>query len=82
MKATKREEGRMRTVDELIEEVEENVEFYYEDIEVDVDDIPRLAVEDVLYGISLPETAITQYWDKLIMAAVSKYEMLSDTDRF
>lgn len=72
----------MRTVDELIEEVEENVEFYYEDVEVDVDDIPRLAVQDVLYGISLPDTAINQYWDKLISAAVNKYEMLADTDRF
>lgn len=72
----------MRTVDELIEEVEENVEFYYEDIEVEVDDIPRLAVQDVLYGISLPDTAINQYWDKLIRAAVSKYEMLSEYERF
>jgi len=72
----------MRTVDELIEEVEENVEMLYDDVEIDVDDIPRLAVEDVLYGITLPDTAIIQYWDKLIRAAVSKYEMLSETDRF
>jgi len=72
----------MRTVDELIEEVEQNVEFYYDDVEIDTEDIPRLAVEDVLYGISLPDTAINQYWDKLIRAAVDKYEMLSETDRF
>lgn len=72
----------MRTVDELIEEVEQNVEFYYDDVEIEVEDIPRLAVEDVLYGISLPDTAINQYWDKLIRAAVEKYEMLSEGDRF
>lgn len=74
--------GAMRTVDELIEEVEENVEFYYDDVEVEPEDIPRLAVEDVLYGISLPDTAITQYWNKLIRAAVSKYEQLAEFDRF
>lgn len=72
----------MRTIDELIEEVEENVEFYYEDIQVEPEDIPRLAVEDVLYSITLPDTAINQYWGKLIRAAVSKYEMLSEMDRF
>lgn len=74
--------GAMRTVDELIEEVEQNVEFYYDDVEVELDDIPRLAVQDVLYGITLPDTAINQYWDKLIRAAVSKYEILSEGDRF
>lgn len=72
----------MRTVDELIIEVEENVEFYYDDVEVETDDIPRLSVEDVLYGISLPDTAIIQYWDKLIKAAVYKYEQLAESDRF
>lgn len=72
----------MRTYDALVEEVEENVELLYDDIEVDVDDIPRLAVQDVLYGISLPDTAINQYWDKLIRAAVNKYELLSETERF
>lgn len=82
MKGVKREQGRLRTVDELIEEVEDNVEFYYDDVEVDVEDIPRLAVEDVLYSITLPDTAITQYWDKLIGAAVNKYKMLSEMDRF
>lgn len=72
----------MRTLDALVEEVEQNVEFYYDDVEVDVDDIPRLAVEDVLYGITLPETAINQYWNKLIFAAVEKYKILSESDRF
>lgn len=72
----------MRTYDALVEEVEENVELLYDDIEVDVEDIPRLAVQDVLYGISLPDTAINQYWDKLIRAAVNKYELLSETERF
>lgn len=72
----------MRTLDALVEEVEQNVEFYYDDVEVDVDDIPRLAVEDVLYGITLPETAINQYWDKLIFAAVEKYKVLSEYERF
>lgn len=72
----------MRTIDELIEEVEQNVEFYNDDIEVDPEDIPRLAVEDVLYGISLPDTAINQYWNKLIRAAVEKYNMLSEYERF
>lgn len=72
----------MRTFDALVEEVEENVELLYDDVEVDVEDIPRLAVQDVLYGITLPDTAINQYWDKLIRAAVSKYEMLSEMDRF
>lgn len=72
----------MRTYDALVEEVEENVEILYSDVEVDVDDIPRLAVQDVLYGITLPDTAINQYWDKLIRAAVNKYELLSETERF
>ena len=72
----------MRTFDALVEEVEQNVEFYYEDVEVDTHDIPRLAVEDVLYGITLPDTAINRYWDRLIQAAVSKYEILSEGDRF
>ena len=74
--------NRMRTVDELIEEVEQNVEFYHEDIEVEPSDIPRLAVQDVLYGISLPETAITQYWDKLIEAAVERYQTLVEHEEF
>lgn len=68
----------MRTVDALIEEVEQNVELYYDDQEVDPELIPRLSVEDVLYGISLPETAINQYWDKLIRTAVEKYETLTE----
>lgn len=72
----------MRTVDELIQEVEESVEFYYEDLQVEPEDIPRLAVQDVLYGISLPDTAINQYWDKLMVAATDKYEILSDYERF
>lgn len=72
----------MRTVDALIEEVEQNVELYYGDEEVDQRDIPRLSVEDVLYGISLPETAITQYWDKLIRVALEKYQTLVDHEGF
>ena len=72
----------MRTVDALIEEVEQNVELYYDDEEVDQRDIPRLSVEDVLYGISLPETAINQYWDKLINAAVEKYKTLTEQREF
>ncbi len=72
----------MRTVDELIEEVEDNVELMYDDVEIDVEDIPRLAVEDVLYGITLPDTAIIQYWDKLIRTAVDKYELISEFERF
>ena len=72
----------MRTVDALIEEVEQNVELYYDDEEVDQRDIPRLSVEDVLYGISLPETAINQYWDKLIRVAVDKYRALTEHDEF
>ena len=68
----------MRTVDALIEEVEQNVELYYDDGEVDRRDIPRLSVEDVLYGISLPETAINQYWNRLIKVAVEKYETLTE----
>lgn len=72
----------MRTYDELVIEVEENVEQLYEDLVVEPDDIPRLAVQDVLYGISLPDTAINQYWDKLISAAVNKFEQLTEFDRF
>ena len=72
----------MRTVDALIEEVEQNVELYYDDEEVDQRDIPRLSIEDVLYGISLPETAINQYWDKLIRVAVDKYRALTEHDEF
>lgn len=72
----------MRTVDALIEEVEQNVELYYDDGEVDQRDIPRLSVEDVLYGISLPETAINQYWGKLINAAVEKYKTLTEHREF
>ncbi len=72
----------MRTVDALIEEVEQNVELYYDDEEVDRNDIPRLSVEDVLYGISLPETAITQYWNKLINAAVEKYKTLEEHEGY
>lgn len=72
----------MRTVDALIEEVEQNVELYYDDQEVDRDIIPRLSVEDVLYGISLPETAITQYWGKLIRAAVEKYQTLTEHEQW
>ena len=68
----------MRTVDALIEEVEQNVELYYDDDEVDRRDIPRLSVEDVLYGVSLPETAIDKYWDKLIRVAVDKYRALTE----
>ena len=68
----------MRTVDALIEEVEQNVELYYDDDEVDRRDIPRLSVEDVLYGVSLPETAINKYWDKLIRVAVDKYRALTE----
>jgi len=71
-----------RTYDELVIEVEENVEALYEDLVVEPDDIPRLAVEDVLYGISLPDTAINQYWDKLIRAAVNKFEQLTEFERF
>lgn len=72
----------MRTVDELIEEVEQNVEFLYEDKEVTPSDIPRFAVEDVLYGITLPDTAINQYWNKLITAAVEKYKTLIEHEEF
>lgn len=72
----------MRTFDELVVEVEENVERYYEDLNVEPEDIARLSVEDVLYGISLPDTAINQYWDKLIRAAVNKFEQLTEFDRF
>lgn len=72
----------MRTVDALIEEVEQNVELYYGDEEVDQRDIPRLSVEDVLYGISLPETAITQYWGKLIRVAVEKYQTLTEHEQW
>lgn len=72
----------MRTFDELVIEVEENVEMYYEDLNVEPDDIARLSVEDVLYGISLPDTAINRYWDRLINAAVQKYEQLTEFDRF
>ena len=72
----------MRTVDALIEEVEQNVELYYDDQEVDPMDIPRLSVEDVLYGISLPETAITQYWNRLINVAVEKYKTLVEHEEF
>lgn len=72
----------MRTVDALIEEVEQNVELYYDEEEVDRRDIPRLSVEDVLYGISLPETAIDRYWDKLIKAAVEKYRALTEHEEF
>ena len=72
----------MRTVDALIEEVEQNVELYYDDEEVDQRDIPRLSVEDVLYGISLPETAITQYWNMLINVAVEKYKTLVEHEEF
>ena len=72
----------MRTVDALIEEVEQNVELYYDDEEVDQMDIPRLSVEDVLYGISLPETAITQYWNRLINVAVEKYKTLVEHEEF
>lgn len=72
----------MRTVDALIEEVEQGVELYYDDKEVDPMDIPRLSVEDVLYGISLPETAITQYWNRLINVAVEKYKTLVEHEEF
>lgn len=72
----------MRTVDALIEEVEQNVELYYDDQEVDREIIPRISVEDVLYGISLPETAINQYWDRLINAAVEKYKTLVEHEEF
>ena len=72
----------MRTVDALIEEVEQGVELYYDDEDVDPMDIPRLSVEDVLYGISLPETAITQYWDRLINVAVEKYKTLVEHEEF
>lgn len=72
----------MRTVDALIEEVEQNVELYYDDVEVERQDIPRLSVEDVLYGISLPETAIVQYWDKLIYVAVEKYKTLVEHEGY
>ena len=72
----------MRTVDALIEEVEQGVELYYDDEEVDPMDIPRLSVEDVLYGISLPETAITQYWNRLINVAVEKYKTLVEHEEF
>lgn len=72
----------MRTFDELVIEVEENVEMYYEDLVVEPDDIPTLAVQDVLYGISLPDTAINQYWDRLIDTAVQKFEQLTEFDRF
>lgn len=72
----------MRTVDALIDEVERNVELYYDDVEVDHRDVPRLSVEDVLYGISLPETAINQYWDKLINVAVERYKTLAKHREF
>lgn len=72
----------MRTVDELIEEVEQNVEFLYEEEEVTPSDVPRLAVEDVLYGITLPDTAINKYWNKLITAAVEKYKTLVKHEEF
>ena len=72
----------MRTVDALIEEVEQGVELYYDDKEVDPMDIPRLSVEDVLYGIRLPETAITQYWNRLINVAVEKYKTLVEHEEF
>jgi hypothetical protein len=72
----------MRTFDELVIEVEENVEMYYEDLNVEPDDIARLSVQDVLYGISLPDTAINQYWDRLVDAAVQKFEQLTEFDRF
>ena len=75
-------EAKMRTVDALIEEVEQNVELYYDDQEVDPMDIPRLSVEDVLYGISLPETAITRYWNRLINVAVEKYKTLVEHEEF
>ena len=72
----------MGTYEELIVEVEENVEAFYQDLSIEPEDITRLAVQDVLYGISLPETAIEQYWDKLISAAVVKFEQLTEFDRF
>lgn len=72
----------MRTVDALIEEVEQNVEFLYEEEEITPSDIPRLAVEDVLYGITLPDTAINQYWNKLITAATEKYKTLVEHEEF
>ena len=72
----------MNTYEELIIEVEENVEAFYQDLNIEPEDIPRLAVEDVLYGIALPETAVNQYWDKLTGAAVQKYEQLSEFGRF
>lgn len=72
----------MRTSEELIEEVEQNVERYYEDLQVEPEDIARLSVEDVLYGISLPDAAINQYWDKMIYAAIQKFEQLTEFDRF
>lgn len=72
----------MNTQEQLIAEVEQNVELYYEDLSIEPEDIPRVSVEDVLYSISLPDSAINQYWDKLINAAVLKYEQLTEFDRF
>lgn len=72
----------MTTYEELISEVEENVEALYQDLNIEPDDVPTLAVQDVLYGITLPDTAINQYWHKLIDAAVQKYEQLTEFDRF
>lgn len=72
----------MRTIDELVLEVEDNVEQYYEDIEIEKEEVARLAVEDVLYNINLPDTAIDRYWDRLIDVAAQKYEKLTEFDRF
>ena len=72
----------MSTIEELIEEVENSVELYYEELEIDSVGVPRMAVEEVLYRIGLPQSTINAYWDRLIRAAVDKYETLTEHDNF
>lgn len=72
----------MNTIESLIEEVEDSVELYYDESETDLVDIPRMAVEEVLYSISLPQSIINQYWDKLMQVAVEKCDTLTEHENF
>ena len=72
----------MRTIDQLVMEVEDLVDDYYGDTEVDPKDIPRLSVEDVLYSIGLPHRAINEYWNQLIGVAAERYKTLTEHDNF
>jgi len=72
----------VNTIESLIEEVEDSVELYYDESETDLVDIPRMAVEEVLYSISLPQSIINQYWDKLMQVAVEKCDTLTEHENF